>query len=556
MVVINYFCMIIFFVCNMMYLFNQLFYLQSFSYDINLYSISLLKKILFNTVSYLYIFVILLCVVLCSNDVLFCLQNICICELLSTILYLIFDFRINKLNFTKRIFRVLVSSSCCIIVLYFLLSILSCIGLCFFVALLPLVVPLLIMLSIVILKPVEKIISDKYINKAKAILCKYSNLIKIGITGSYGKTSTKEILNNILSTQYYTLATPKSFNTPFGITKTIINNLLPVHQVLICELGAKKSGEISELCGLVDVEFGIVTAVGRQHMNTFKSLHNVYKTKNELPEYLTGKSCVFNLMNEFVSKMYDDFMGDKIGVFIISKHNIVKCKKKIFDHKIVFKACYLSGFFFYKKLFEMCKFNNIYAKNVFSNEDGLEFEVYYGYDYICKAKTHLIGEHNVINILLAVAMAKLLNVTNKNIELGISRTIRINARFEKFVTNKNAIVINNGYNSNLDSAKYSFESLSKIDRINKVVITPGLIDCKNNYQYNFEFGKLLSLYATEVVIVKEVNRKAILDGLLSGGFDRNKIGFEKNFNFAQKYINDADGEYVFLIENDLPDNFK
>lgn len=543
-------------VCNVVYLINELYYLQSECYNVKIYIVNCCKRLLLNIFFYLYIvFLVIVFVCFFKCELMFLKFAYCI-ELFLIVLLLLLNFRVHKLKITKRLSRVFCVTLFCCFVLELLLSFLGYVGYSLCVILLPLIILISTSLSIVILKPIEQIISKKFFLSTKNILHKYSNLIKIGITGSYGKTSTKEILNSILSTQYYSLATPKSYNTPFGITKTVINNLLPVHQVFICELGAKKLGEISELCQLIDVNYGIVTAVGRQHMNTFKSIENVYKTKKELPDYLIGKHCVFNLMNPFVANMYKKFVGNKVGVFVISKkiHSISNIR--LFNKYKIFKACRCVCIFGTTVFFEKLKHGNVYAKNIFSNENGLKFDIYYGSKYVCKAETKLIGEHNVINILLAVAMAKLLNVKNNNIEYAISNLTKINARFEKINTKNNAIVINNGYNSNLDSAKYSFASLNKINRPNKVVITPGLIDCKNSYNFNYQFGQLLAEYATEVIIVKNVNKKAIFKGLLSRGFNSDKISFVKKFSYVQDFIDAANEEYVILIENDLPDNYK
>ena len=149
---------------------------------------------------------------------------------------------------------------------------------------------IIILLTLITLYPVEKLIGRYYIKKAKNKLSGFKKLIKIGITGSFGKTSTKEILTTILKEHYNVLATPKSFNTPFGITKTINNSLNNLHEVFVCEMGAKAKGEIKYLCDLTGVNYGIVTSVGRQHTNTFGSIEGVYKTKKELPDYLYNKS--------------------------------------------------------------------------------------------------------------------------------------------------------------------------------------------------------------------------------------------------------------------------
>ncbi len=457
-----------------------------------------------------------------------------------------------KITYTKRFKRIFILN-------IFLIAFICL--LCFYlpiylnVILFPFIFPIsyfLSFLSIILLMPIENIIGKYYIKKAKNRLSQCNNLIKIGITGSYGKTSTKEILNNILTEEFYTLTTPKSYNTPFGITKVINQDLKNSHQIFLCEMGAKKIGEIKELCKLVDVDYGIVTTVGRQHTSTFGNIENVYKTKKELPDYLYNKSCVFNLINKYVAKMYSEYEGNKIGIFVCIKRDL-KIFKSYLKSNIQFKSRIyrISKYFFENK-----KFNNMYAKNIELTQNGSKFEVWFGYEFLGYFNTYLIGIHNVINVLLALAISKMLNVKIENLKKGLVKTKFISARFEKQINNNGAIIINNGYNSNLDSAKFSLRALNLFDKTHKMVITPGLIECENDYLYNKNFGKLLTKYATEIVIVKKKNRIAILDGIKETNFDINKVYIVDDFSKAKNFIEKSDENYVILIENDLPENYK
>ena len=110
----------------------------------------------------------------------------------------------------------------------------------------------------------------------------FKDLIIIGVTGSYGKTSTKNYLYRILSEKYNTLITPGNFNTLLGVVRTIREQLQPMHQVFIVEMGAKQPGDIKEICDLVHPTIGIVTSVGEMHLETFKTKENIQKTKFEL----------------------------------------------------------------------------------------------------------------------------------------------------------------------------------------------------------------------------------------------------------------------------------
>lgn len=462
--------------------------------------------------------------------------------------------KLKKINYTKRMWRIIVVSAL-ILILYIVFTLL-CYSQLILLVMMPIILPLnylVVALALTVLSPIESIIKNHYLKKTKLKLRSMKNLIKIGITGSYGKTSTKEILATILAEHYYTLATPKSYNTPMGISKVVLEELNSKHEVFVCEMGAKKVGEIKELCDLVDVNYGIVTAVGRQHTSTFGSMKNIYRTKKELPDYLTGKTCIFNLTNKYVYNMYKKYVGEKIGVFYIKNHDLhntrgivkkrikIHCRCRLYDN-----MCHLLTF---------PKNNNVYAKQIEYDENGCKFKIYYGVEYICEARTILIGVHNIINILLSVSMAKMLGVSNSNIEIGIKKIQPIRARLEKFVGESGAIILNNGYNSNIDSLDYSLRTVRLFNKPNILVVTPGVIESKDMYLSNKLFGEKIGLVATEVIIVKKLNKDAIYSGLISSGFDSSKIYFASNFNECKRVLDKLGRDYIVLIENDLPDNY-
>ena len=119
--------------------------------------------------------------------------------------------------------------------------------------------------------PLNKIEYLYYFNKAKKKLDDYNNLMVIGITGSYGKTSSKNILNDILASKYITRATPKNYNTPYGIMMTINNDLDKFDETLIAEMGAYKEGDIKKICDFVHPKYGILTIIGDAHLESFGS---------------------------------------------------------------------------------------------------------------------------------------------------------------------------------------------------------------------------------------------------------------------------------------------
>ena len=165
-------------------------------------------------------------------------------------------------------------------------------------------------------KPMENSIRLGFINDARRIVKESPSLDVIGVTGSYGKTSTKHALNAILSEQFNTLMTPESYNTPMGITITIRNYLKPIHSKFIAEMGAYKVGEINELCEIAYPKYGVLTSVGPQHLETFKTIDNVKQTKFELIEYLPEDGI------GFINMTFRDGSVHQFQTKLLGRHNI------------------------------------------------------------------------------------------------------------------------------------------------------------------------------------------------------------------------------------------
>ena len=141
-----------------------------------------------------------------------------------------------------------------------------------FILFFPVLLPVWIALCGLLAWPLEQLISELYFRDAQRILKERNDLIRIGITGSWGKTSVKFILGTILEERFHTLVTPASFNTPMGVTKVIRSAIEPGHRVFIAEMGARHVGDIKEMCRLVHPQIGILTSVGPQHLDTFKTI--------------------------------------------------------------------------------------------------------------------------------------------------------------------------------------------------------------------------------------------------------------------------------------------
>lgn len=384
--------------------------------------------------------------------------------------------------------------------------------------LVPLFMPIFVPFVHLIMLPLEKAIAKKYVFQAKSKLKKCSDdLIRIGITGSFGKTSTKYILNSILSQKYKVCMSPHSFNTLPGLCKVVNDYLTLDDQVLIAEMGARNKGDIKELCDLISPKYAIITGVGNQHLSTFKTEENILQSKFELVESLKDKGgfVVFNGQDDGAKKLYDrcDFV-DK----------------------------YLAG----------TNESRVVAKDFSFDENGTDIAFKID-EKSYKVHTRLVGSHNVQNILLCAEMACRLGVSGEQIVKGIEELQPIPHRLEIIKTDTN-IILDDSYNSSVQGYKVALDVLSKMPG-RKIVVTPGLVELGGKeYEENKNYGLALSKIADKVIIVNNVNFNAIKEGLDEGKFD--DIYQAPTLESAKKLMQDfIEPKDTILFENDLPDNY-
>ena len=372
--------------------------------------------------------------------------------------------------------------------------------------------------------PVERIVYHYYERKAKNKLKSMPNLKIVGITGSYGKTSSKNILNDILNIKYNCLATAKSINTFNGLMITINNQLSKFDDVFIAEMGAYVKGEINGLCKLVNPNYGIITSIGTAHLETFGSEENILNGKMELAEYLEEDGAVvFN---------YDD-VKQRNYKFKKEKHAKVLWVGLDNDDLDV------SGF------------------NIKASYKGTSFDVKFkGDKKTYKFETKLLGKHNVYNILQSLALGREFGIEVKDLIQAVRRVNVVEHRLElrKFPT---FYQIDDAYNSNPVGAKSALEVLDLMEG-KKVVVTPGMIELgPKEEELNCEFGKQIADVADEVILIGEKRTKPIYNGLISKKYNKDKIHVLNDVRDAYTLLNDLKDkkDLYALFENDLPDTY-
>jgi len=384
----------------------------------------------------------------------------------------------------------------------------------------PLLLPLWVALAGLLAWPIEKLISEMYFRDAQRILKNRPELIKIGITGSYGKTSVKFILGTMLAEKYQTLVTPSSFNTPMGVTKIIRTKLQPAHQVFVAEMGARHVGDIKEMCRLVHPTYGVLTSVGPQHLDTFKTIDRIKKTKYELMDAIPAEGCCFFPDDGAICReLYDKTTKTK-------------------------RLCCLND----------NGLADVWAEDVTVSPAGSHFMLCTKEGGIA-CETKLLGEHNIQNILLAATVCLHLGLNLRQISRGIARLSPVEHRLQ-LIPSTGVTIIDDAFNSNPRGAEAALKVIREFPG-RRIIITPGMVELgAGEDEFNRAFGRKMADCVDVAILVGVKHTQPIAEGLKEAGFAGENIHPVKSLDEAAALLRQIGkpGD-VALFENDLPDNY-
>lgn len=367
--------------------------------------------------------------------------------------------------------------------------------------LLSLLLPLTLAFSNAVMKAYEIPHLKGYIRRATAALAG-SPCIKVGITGSFGKTSVKRISAHMLSHKYRVLATPSSYNTPVGIAKCV-GETPPDCDIFLAEMGARRVGEIAELCRMVKPTVGVVTGVCGQHVETFGSLENIYYEKGELARRASRV-----ILGETACSMREDALHEG---------------------------------------------RDFAAEDVVLSSEGTSFTLRVGEERAA-VSTVLLGRHAAQDIALAAALCTELGMAFEEIVAAIPSLRPVEHRLERLEAN-GVHVLDDAYNSNALGAKDAVETL-KLFEGRKFVVTPGLVELGEiEEETNTEIGASF-LGLDRIVLVGESRVLALRTGYLSAGGEAEKVVVVPTLHRAEELLAAElqPGDAVLFL-NDLPDKY-
>jgi UDP-N-acetylmuramoyl-tripeptide--D-alanyl-D-alanine ligase len=407
------------------------------------------------------------------------------------------------------------------------------------------IAPLILILGKLASDAREKKIQADFADQARKRL-KEVNPTVIGITGSYGKTSTKVILSEILNSVGPTFTTPRSINSYMGVTREIRERLMPFHQFAVIEMGAYYIGSIKRMCGLTPPKVAIVTAVGQMHLERFGSVENVFKAKSELAQAIPEDGILIcNGDYEFCRRMLKE-NPKRLGLLYGLNKDAGPLDAYMFDIKTL--------------------------------ENGSSFKIQYGskeYSGFSKLLSKPLLSNALASFTAAVALgvapeavlAAIRNVKTESNRLepvktnltGLAPLPVVNGQTKKIDYAAQILRLNDAFNSNPIGFDSALDVLKDIKGNRKILVTPGMIELGERQEAENEAcAKHAARICDLVVVVGETNRQPLIKGLKEGGLDDHKIKIQSSMKEALQYlaVDYCDDGDVVLIENDLPDLYE
>ena len=365
----------------------------------------------------------------------------------------------------------------------------------------------LVLLAAVIMRPVEERINKKYYNQARKKLAARKDLIRIGVTGSFGKTQVKLMLRTLLAEKYRVLSTPPSFSTAMGISRVVNDQLDARHQVLIAEMGAQHRGEIKEMARLVRPQYGVLTCVGDAHLDSFGSIEAAAQTKYELIQALPSNGKAF-----FGS---DRSYGDRL--FALCEAEKYRAGVGGAD----------SGFY-------------MRAEHIETGVHGTRFELSCADGGHVWTSTKLLGSFSVKNIALSAAVARQLGLSMEEIARGVEKLKPTRHRLQLRPGTIN--VIDNSLNTLPEGAAEALQVLKEFPG-RRVLVTAGLTELETNADdKNYAFGLQIAGCADYVVLIGPEETRSVMRGLMSTGYPKSSVRMVSELSDAAALVQEIAGE--------------
>lgn len=370
----------------------------------------------------------------------------------------------------------------------------------------------------------------RLVNRAKSRLQKVRPTV-IGITGSFGKTSTKEFTATVLAEKFKVAKNYKSENTEFGVAQNVIRNVKENIDVFVAEMGAYKIGEIEKLCNILKPQIGVITAISNQHLALFGSLENIKKAKRELIDSLPEDGiAIFNGDDKTCLKLA---LEEKRRTIVYKTHESQNYNLKFQSSKLIGKML-ISG------------------DDIRVERDGIQFTLHIGKQK-AQIRVSLLGVHFVQNLLAASAVGHALGMNITQIKKGLQKIKPVARTMELKSGPGGSLVIDDSYSASYGGFKAALSWLKTVRASRKFVVTPGIIELGNESdKIHEELGKQMSEIVTTVFVTNKEFYPKFLKGM---GEEKDKL-LVAGENDLSRFRQQLKKDDILLIEGRIPDHLK
>lgn len=379
-----------------------------------------------------------------------------------------------------------------------------------------------------LLWPIETILKNRIIKKAKLKIDSLKDLKVIGITGSYGKTTMKETLYMFCKEQYKVVKTEGNNNTPLGIANTILNKLDSKTEIFIVEMGEYVKGDVKALCEIVKPDISIITGINEAHLERYKTMENAISTKFEIVEFAKENATVIlNADDQLTLSNYKKYCKNKDVLFYSSTNS---------------------------------EYSEFSIKDYIFNQDGSgqEFKIFKGSTALAKVKTPVIARYIIGNITAGFIIGELLNISSSKLAFATTLIKSVEHRLEPKLNSKaNILIIDDTYNGNSNGVKEGIELLNKFESRRKVYVTPGLVETGSlKEEIHTKIGSDLAKVADLVILIKNSSTEFIYKALLESSFKEDSIiWYDNSKDIWEDLYTNLKPNDVVLLQNDWSDNY-
>lgn len=419
-----------------------------------------------------------------------------------------------------------------------------------------------LLLARIALQPVEARINAKFVDSAKRTLQRVKPL-SIGITGSYGKTTTKFCVGAVLAADRPTFVTPSSFNSHLGVVRAINEGLVDEHQAFVAEMGMFRRGDIAQLCELTHPSIGVITAIGPMHLERLGSIEQIVAAKAELLQALPKDG--FFVTNGDDQRCLEIASSSHVPVTLFGIRNqnahVRAANIELVGGRTEFDLILPDV----EPLHVSAQSPEgpppqVSAQPPAQDSGGQPLHVpAQGSDGPpIHVSAQLLGDHNVLNLLAAAAVGHLLGIDRQRIADAL-QTVQAPEHRLSPIRNDAAgiLVIDDAYNSNPDGAAAALQVLQRHQAQRRLLVTPGMVELGDvEEEANRAFGAQAASVCDLVVLVGPQRTRPIREGLIEAGMADESIHTVNDIAAATTLLRTVTraGD-VILFENDLPDTY-